>query len=80
MTTRRDFLLTSVAALQIGAASPKPLYLLTYDHGGLVLWGIPHFLENLGTATQWLDRYPRFKIGLDNEAFVYDWQAKRKQT
>jgi hypothetical protein len=49
-----------------------PLYLLTYDHGGLILWGSEHFAERLRNAISWLDRYPGFKIGLDNEAHVYD--------
>jgi len=54
----------------------QPLYLLTYDHGGLVLWGIPHFVETLKQAINWLDRYPKFKIGLDNEAYLYDYLAE----
>ena len=46
--------------------------MLTYDHGGLVLWGRDHFVQHLRTAAEWLDRYPSFKIGLDNEAYTYD--------
>ena len=53
-----------------------PLYLLTYDHGGLVLWGRDHFVKYLHSATDWLDRYPSFKIGLDNEAYTYDKLAE----
>ncbi|UCG57777.1 MAG: hypothetical protein JSU70_23295 [Phycisphaerales bacterium] len=53
----------------------SPLYMLTYDHGGLVLWGREHFEEHLSEATLWLDRYPSFKIGLDNEAYTYDQLA-----
>ncbi len=48
------------------------LHLLTYDHGGLVLWGHDHFAERLRNAISWLEKYPSFKIGLDNEAWVYD--------
>jgi len=55
-----------------------PLYLLTYDHGGMVLWGRDHFLERLRSAVAWLDRYPGFKIGLDNEAYTYDHLAARE--
>lgn len=54
----------------------SPLYLLTYDHGGVVLWGPEHFLEYLRSAAEWLDRYPGFKIGLDNEAYTYDYLAQ----
>ena len=43
-------------------------YILTYDHGGLILWGGEHFIERLKNATEWLDKYPSFKIGLDNES------------
>jgi len=54
-----------------------PLYLLTYDHGGVVLWGPDHFVKRLRDAVAWLDRYPHFKIGLDNEAYVYDYFAEK---
>ncbi len=58
------------------SSSVSPLYLLTYDHGGLVLWGREHFAEHLKSAVSWLDRYPSFKIGLDNEAYTYDKLAQ----
>ena len=54
-----------------------PLYMLTYDHGGLVLWGRDHFRQHLREAISWLDRYPSFKIGLDNEAYTYDRLAQQ---
>lgn len=47
------------------------MFLATYDHGGYILWG-PHFEERFHSAVEWLDRYPSFKIGLDNESFAYD--------
>lgn len=50
-------------------------YMLTYDHGGLILWGSDHFRERLKNAVEWLDKYPSFKIGLDNEAQIYDYFA-----
>lgn len=49
------------------------MYMLTYDHGGLILWGTDHFEERLDNAIEWLNKYPGFKIGLDNEAYVYDY-------
>ena len=61
---------TPAPAAEPGAA--PPLYLLTYDHGGLILWGRDQFAERLRNAMTWLDRYPGFKIGLDNEAYLYD--------
>jgi len=54
-----------------------PVFLLTYDHGGVILWGEDHFLKCLRDAVAWLDRYPSFKIGLDNEAYTYDYLAER---
>jgi len=55
-----------------------PMYMLTYDHGGLILWGTDHFEERLDNAINWLEKYPGFKIGLDNEAYVYDYLAKKQ--
>ena len=45
-------------------------YMLTYDHGGLILWGSDHFTERLRNAISWLDKYKSSKIGLDNEANI----------
>lgn len=54
----------------------NPMYLITYDHGGIVPWGVDHFKTYLHTAVDWLDRYPNFKIGLDNEAYAYDYMNR----
>jgi len=54
----------------------QPIYLLTYDHGGYILWGTEHFGEHLQSAYDWLDKYPSFKIGIDNECFAYDIYAE----
>jgi len=51
-------------------------YMLTYDHGGLILWGAEHFRERLKNAIEWLDKYPSFKIGIENEAHIYDFFAE----
>jgi hypothetical protein len=58
-------------------SSDNTLYMLTYDHGGLVLWGMDAFKESLHSAAEWMDRYPSFKIGLDNEAYTYDYMAEQ---
>jgi hypothetical protein len=50
--------------------------MLTYDHGGAVLWGTEHFKKYLESAVQWLDRYASFKIGLDNDAYTCDYIAE----
>lgn len=63
---------------QKGSDAETPLYMITYDHGGLVLWGMDHFAERLRNAISWLDRYPGFRIGLDNEAHVYDYLAENR--
>ncbi len=53
----------------------KPLYLLSYDHGGYILWG-EQFAERLSSAGEWMQKYPKFKFGLDNEAGCYDLYAE----
>ena len=49
----------------------KPLYILTYDHGGCVLWG-EKLRERFSSAIDWLEKYPAYKTGLDFEAFTFD--------
>ena len=66
-------MLLNVTFAQTSArAGNDTTYMLTYDHGGLILWGEEHFRERLRNAIDWLDKYPSFKIGLDNEAYIYD--------
>ncbi len=47
------------------------LYILTYEHGGYVLWGdwLKPRLKNIG---EWLEKYPKLRIGLDYESFTFD--------
>ena len=49
----------------------KQLYLSTYDHGGYILWN-GDFRARLESGEAWLRKYPKFKLGLDNESFAYD--------
>ena len=49
----------------------KPLYILTYEHGGYVLWG-DHVKPRLKNLAVWLEKYPKLKIGLDYESFTFD--------
>ena len=76
---RRQFLICLSAAMPIGRSqsSGDTLYMLTYDHCGAIGWGIDHFTKYLRTAAEWMDRYPSFKIGLDNEAYTYDYMAEQ---
>lgn len=60
------------------SGDPDTVYMLTYDHGGLVLWGIDHFTKYLHSAIEWMDRYPGFKMGLENEAYTYDYMAENE--
>jgi len=48
------------------------MFLLSYDHGGHILWD-ELFEKHLDSACEWLKKYPKFKIGLDNECFAYDF-------
>ncbi len=49
----------------------KPMYILTYEHGGYVLWG-DHVKPRLKNIAVWLEKYPKLKIGLDYESFTFD--------
>lgn len=68
---------SAAEAQSAAATTAMPLFIITYDHGGLILWGPDHFASRLHNAISWLDRYPSFKIGLDNEAYVYDALAEQ---
>lgn len=49
----------------------KKLYLLTYDHGGYVLWK-DEVKPRLRDIAVWMEKYPKLKIGLDYESFTFD--------
>lgn len=51
--------------------SEKKLYILTYEHGGYVLWK-EHIRPRLEKIFEWMEKYPKLKIGLDYEAFTFD--------
>lgn len=55
----------------------KPMYLMSYDHGGYIGWGA-HYLNSLKTSVEWMEKYPKFKIGQDNESYCYDRYAAEK--
>ena len=59
-----------------GKPARKQIYFLTYDHGGYILWG-DQFEEKIDSALDWLSKYSKFKIGLDNECFAYDEYARQ---
>ncbi len=79
MSKQNLFLLILILLLKTGICQQniqdknghaEPMYMLAYDHGGLILWGAEHFRERLENAESWLEKYPGFKIGLDNEAHM----------
>lgn len=49
----------------------NPLYILTYDHGGYVLWA-DRVKPRLKDIREWMEKYPRLRIGLDYESFTFD--------
>lgn len=49
----------------------KKLYILTYDHGGYVLWA-DRVKPRLKEIYKWMEKYPKLKIGLDYESFTFD--------
>ena len=52
-----------------------PTYLLTYDHGGYILWGRT-FQGTTRQRNRLAGKIPSFKLGLDNESFAYDQYAE----
>ena len=53
----------------------KPLYILTYDHGGFVLWG-NQVKPRLKELVEWMEKYPKLRVGLDYESFTFDEYSK----
>ncbi len=53
----------------------KKLYILTYEHGGYVLWK-DEVKPRLKKLFEWLEKYPTLKIGLDYESFTFDEFSK----
>lgn len=51
--------------------SKEPLYILTYDHGGYVLWE-KEVKPRLKCIKEWMKKYPKLRIGLDYESFTFD--------
>ena len=49
----------------------KILNILTYDHGGFVLWG-NEVKPRLRKIYEWMEKYPKLRIGLDYESFTFD--------
>ena len=47
------------------------LNILTYDHGGFVLWG-DEVKPRLRKIYEWMEKYPKLRIGLDYESFTFD--------
>lgn len=53
----------------------KKLYILTYEHGGYVLWK-NEVKPRLNTLFEWMKKYPKLRIGLDYESFTFDEFSK----
>lgn len=49
----------------------KKLYILTYDHGGYVLWK-DAVKPRITELFDWMEKYPKLRIGLDYESFTFD--------
>ncbi len=49
----------------------KKLYILTYEHGGYVLWK-NEVKPRIMTLFEWMKKYPKLRIGLDYESFTFD--------
>ena len=58
--------------------SLAPVYILNYDHLGVILWKISSLESVLATEIERLSAHPGFKIGWDHEAFTYDHLAENE--
>lgn len=53
----------------------KKLYILSYDHGGYVLWK-DAVKPRITELFEWMKKYPKLRIGLDYESFTFDEFSK----
>lgn len=53
-----------------------PVYAVTYDHIGVILWGVEKLEDSLDKELEWLERHPDFRVGWDHEAWAYDYLAE----
>ncbi|MDD5596893.1 MAG: hypothetical protein PHV82_03045 [Victivallaceae bacterium] len=53
------------------------VYILSYDHVGIILWGKQKLQKILRQEVRRLKKYPHFKVGWDHEAYVYDYLAAK---
>jgi len=53
-----------------------PVYAATYDHIGIILWGLAEFEKHLDIELERLERYAEFCARWDHEAFTYDYLAE----
>jgi len=59
------------------ADSIHPVYAASYDHMGIILWGKKTYENVLDTQILRLAQYPEYAIGMDNEAYTYDFLAEK---
>jgi len=55
-----------------------PVYILNYDHFGVILWGIDSIKSVLEEHLSRLEKYPDAAVGWDNEAYAYDFMAQNE--
>ncbi len=53
-----------------------PIYAATYDHFGIILWGLERYKEVLNNELDWLEHHQEYRMGWDHEAFTYDYLAE----
>lgn len=52
------------------------VYVMTYDHLGIILWQLDALKRVLDQEIERLERHPTFKLGWDHEAYTYDYLAE----
>lgn len=55
---------------------PAPVYVVNYDHLGVIFWGEQSIDWNLDVEFERLEKYDDFTVGWDHEAYAYDFMSK----
>ncbi len=53
-----------------------PVYVITYDHVGIILWHLEALKRVFDQEIERLERHPTLKLGWDHEAYTYDYLAE----
>lgn len=59
-----------------GMTDLRNFYIISYEHSGVILWGLKNFEDWNSKYETPLDKYPWYKTGLQTEAYTFDQLAE----